>query len=278
MPADPKVPANLLKSPMLRWADDGTVRFRRRAYSFFVALGVGILCFAWLWFSRRNDMWLGPPMIIGGCVGVLLWMVVQGRRHLRVARSPGGQFRLPLADLFLLTAAVAAVAAGYSINDHQRSAELARRQQLKSDASELLGPGGSLDRDHRGCLRLTVADPAFDDTRLKQVAELLRDDDRRYGVTRFALKVTSGMTPARVIDGDAWSGLTDRSVATLLAWESLAELEVFGSRVSAAGAEQLTGLPDLRWLRMTTGFDRETTARFKRTRPDLWIGPTSDLP
>lgn len=248
-----EVPPNLLKGPWLRWADDGTVTFRWRPAILLFALTV-VQCVLMAWIARRTDHWLGVPMILGAATGLLIWTAVQGRRHLRVARSPGGRFRLPLTDWFLLMAAAAAVAAGYSINDRQRSVELARRQALKAQALELIGPNGAFDRDHRAQIWLTIGDPTFDDARLAELLKRLAYDQQRYGITRLIFSAGPWITnPSLSPTGQPlyWPRLTGGSVDRLSKLTSLTDLQLSGTAVGASHAARLLALPNLNVLGLT---------------------------
>jgi hypothetical protein len=211
-------------------------RLRRRVYFSLAMFAVTAVCFYLI--SQQSDSWLGLPAVVGYVVFQSLVLFAVIRRHLRAARQGeliAKKTRYTADDLILYAAAFSLVAACLFVNHRQRAAEFARREAIDELVAIYLGPDGSVTRDHRGRLQLTVLDPTFDDKRLSEVAKLVEEDNRRLGVSVLILSP----------HGETGPGITDDSVPTLLGWKSLRMVSIHGAAISEEGALRVASLPEL---------------------------------
>lgn len=220
-------------------------RLRPRVFVGLAALALSAGLFYLI--DRQTDSWLGVPVILGYVAFNAVMESTTIRRHFRAARQGeaiAAKTRRTPADLLLYSTAFAVLVGSCVVNHWQRTNELAHREVVDGLIEIALGPGGSVKRDHHGKLQLTVQDPTFDDQRLIEVANLLKEDNPLLGVSRLIL------SPSPITQ--AWPGVTDESVSTLLTWKSLRLLRINGAAISEAGALRLATLPELRDFSIST--------------------------
>ena len=190
-------------------------------------------------------------LILGQMVLFLTMMALMWRRRHRKATDASFRWhRFSLAEVFVMATGLAVFMGLSGADRNQRRAELQHRKQLEKTALSILGPDGRLSFDSTGSMSIAICDRTFDDMRLVELAELIRDDanPKEVCAVQFATSAATAATPAQ------WPGITDKSVEILLQWQGIEMLSIDGTGISAEGRIRLLSLGELKeWSRKALG-------------------------
>lgn len=193
------------------------------------------------WYNGRG---FRPLTLAGFLIWITTAFALGVRRQWLRQRSPERaerRLQFSILELLVLVTSLTFFLGLTAADQLEWGREHRERERLKAQAAGVLGPDGWIGFEADGSVNISICDRSFDDSRLAELAAMLRGwrPPAKVGWLMFASGQTTGRTPA------AWPGVTDRSVPLILEWGELEWLSVFGTSISDAGREELLTLPRL---------------------------------